>query len=133
MPYSVDWYLVHVVADARLWGHITFEDLEAYTDRCVELLTEAQTHAPHIQLQILLDASDAESIPPIYRMFSQGMRTLRFRNRDTMFLITRNRQVRSVIEITSHLAGDHFRLRVFAERQEALEALTQHLEKITHR
>ena len=133
MPYSADWYLVHQVVDARLSGQVTFEDMEGYTDRCVELLVEAAAHAPQNRLQIIVDATDAVSIPPIYRMFSQGIRTLKFKNRDTMFLITRNSQVRSVIEIASHLAGDHFKLKVFSERQQALEALAAHMEKTAHR
>lgn len=128
MPYSVGWYRPCEVVDARFWGHVSLEDMEGYTDRCVELLTEAETHAPHVRLQIIVDATEAESIPPLYRMFNQGIRTLRFSNRDTMFLVTRNSQVRSVIEIVAHLAGQHFKLKVFAERDEALAALTMHLE-----
>lgn len=130
MPFSVGWYLVHQVSEARLWGHVTLDEMEAYTDRCVDVLTEAQINAPDTRIHMLVDALDAESLPPIYRMFNQGMRTLRFKNRDTMFLVTRNGgQVRSVIELASRLAGEHFALKVFSDREQAIAALTAAMAK----
>jgi len=78
---------------------------------------------------MIFDALEAESIPPMYLMITQGMRTLKFKNRGTFFLLANNKSVRSVIEITSRVAREHFPLRVFTKRQDAIEALNSYLER----
>lgn len=129
MPYHIDWYLPHQVSDARIWGHLSLEELELYTDTCVRMLAEAQAQAPGNRVHIIIDMLDAESIPPLYLMASQGVRVLKFKNRGTMFLLVQNTAVRSVMEITSHVMGVHFPMRIFKERQAALDALAAYLAK----
>ena len=110
-----------------MWGIVTLDEMETYTDICVQMLIEAQAHNPHGFLHIIIDMRQAESIPPLYLMISQGVRVLKFRNRGTMFLIATHGSIRAVMELTARVTREHFPLRIFSERQEALDALTLYL------
>jgi hypothetical protein len=123
MPYYGDWYIVHKVIEARFWGHVSVEETDVHNDVCVRLLTVAQQHAPNSTVYLLFDAGEAESFPPLYLRFAQGMRVLRFQNRGTMFLVVRNNAIRSVLEVTAHISRHHLPLQVFEDRQAALDAI----------
>jgi hypothetical protein len=129
MPYQAEWYLLHQVIDARIWGLMTLDDLDLYLATVVSLLTDAQAHAPENIVHLLLDTLEAESIPPLYLLVKRGVNVMEFKNRGTLFLIARNTAIRSVIEVTAHISRDHFPLRVFKERQAALDALASYLAK----
>jgi len=133
MPYHCDWYLPYRVADARMWGTVSLQEMEDYTNTCVRLLTEAQKHNPGGVVHILLDTREAVSIPPLYLMISQGIRVMKFGNLGTMFLIAENGSTRSVIEVTSRVMRERFPLRIFKERQEALDALVTYLARDARR
>jgi hypothetical protein len=87
----------------------------------VKNLTEAETHAPNTTQHILFDSTENISMPPIYRMMAQALPVLRFKNRGTMFHVTRNSTIRSLMELTAHVTK--FKLRTFATREEAIRAL----------
>lgn len=127
MPYHGDWYVVHKVIEARFWGHVTVDETDTHNDVCVRLLTEAQALDPNNIIYLLFDAGEAESFPPLYLRFAQGLRVLRFQNRGTMFLIVRNSAIRSVFEVTAHISRHHLPMRVFQERQAALHAIESYL------
>jgi len=133
MPYQASWHIVHQVIEARFWGRVSVEDTDVHNDACVQLLTEAQNMAPKSTVHLLLDALEAESIPPLYLRFAQGMRVLKFKNRGTLFLITRSSSIKSIIEVTAYVSREHFPLRVFAEREEALQALDGYLARDAQR
>ena len=123
MPYHGDWHIVHKVIEARFWGRVTVEETDVHNDVCVRLLTEAQARDPNNTIYLLFDAGAAETFPPMYLRFAQGLRVLRFQNRGTMFLVVRNSAIRSVFEGTAHISRHHLPLRVFQERQAALDAI----------
>jgi hypothetical protein len=121
MPLQVDWYIPYRVIDARVWGVFTVEEVQQMSDVFVQYLTETQTHAPNITPHILFDSTENISMPPIYRMMAQALPVLRFKNRGTMFHITRNNTMRSLLELTAHVT--QFKLRTFATREETIRAL----------
>jgi hypothetical protein len=129
MPYHGDWYIVHKVIEARFWGQVTVEETDIHNDVCVQLLTEAQALDPDNTIYLLFDAGEVDSFPPLYLRFAQGLRVLRFQNRGTMFLVVRNSAIRSIFEVTAHISRHHLPLRVFQERQEAIDAIETVLEK----
>jgi len=133
MPIHVDWYLLHHVIRERVWGHATQEDLNQHFDACKQMLAEAYTLSPQNKVHLLVDARDAESLTPLYLAVDRGSQILQFKNRGTLFLVTRNRAVRTVVELTARIGGTHFPLRVFNEHEAALEALTSYLAQDTLR
>src|SRR5690606_2310646 len=100
MPYDGGWYIPCRVAEARFWGNIVSDDLDAHNALCIKVLTEAQEKAPGRLIHMLLDLSEVKTMPPLYLMISRAMPVIRFRNRDTMFLVTRNNVFRSILEAT---------------------------------
>lgn len=129
MPYQAQWYLPYKVIEARVWGRMTLEDWEQHRQSSARMLTEAQIHAPGSTVYLLMDTLDAESMPPIYLTIPKGQRVLKFKNRGTLFLIVQNDAIRSIMEVTAHITSEPFLLRIFKERQAALDALTATLAK----
>ena len=127
MPYHADWYIPLRVAEAHFWGKVDAHDMDEHTERCVELLTEAQIHVPDRLIHLIIDASEVEVMPPTYLMIARAMPVLRFKNRDMMFLITPKSTTRSILELTAHVMN--FRMRVFSTRDEAIEALEAYMLK----
>ncbi|MDX2139260.1 MAG: hypothetical protein SF123_14335 [Chloroflexota bacterium] len=127
MPLSVDWYIPYRVAEARLWGVLSVEEMQHYADECVRVLTESETHAPGKRTYMIMDALELESIPPVYLMLKQALPVLRFKSRDAMFLITRNQAIRNILELTAHVTK--FKLHTFATREEALRAVDDALRR----
>jgi hypothetical protein len=121
MPYHADWYIPLRVAEARFWGKVDSGDLDRHSEACVRLLTEAQVHAPGRLIHLILDVSEVEVMPPTYLMMSRALPTLRFKNRDTMFVIAPKSASRSILEITAHVMN--FKIRTFSTRDEALRAV----------
>ncbi|MBI5929746.1 MAG: hypothetical protein HY862_10580 [Chloroflexi bacterium] len=121
MPYQGEWYIPCRVINARLWGKAAVEDFDKHTALCVELLSQAQIQAPSASVHMLLDVEEAESLPPLYLMFARAMPVLRFKNRGVMFVITRNRTIKSIIELTAHVMN--FSILMFNSRSEAMSAL----------
>ena len=127
MPYEARWYLAHKVMEARFWGEVSINDTDQHSDACVQMLTEAQSQSPTSLVYLLFDALEAENFPPLYLHISQGIRVLKFKNRGAMFAITSNRGIRSIFEITAHLTREHFPLRLFSDRESAVQSLESYL------
>ncbi|MDX2075911.1 MAG: hypothetical protein SFZ02_05735 [bacterium] len=121
MPLHVEWYIPYRVTDARVWGVFTVEEVQQMSDIFVKYLTEASIHAPNTTPHIIFDSTENISMPPIYRMMTQALPVLRFKNRGIMFHITKNNTMRSLMELTAHVTK--FKLRTFATREEAIRAL----------
>lgn len=121
MPYHGEWLIPLRVMEARLWGVVTLDDLDHHTEVCVRLLTEAQTHAPGRTQYLLLDAGEAEYLPPMYLGVMRALPVLRFKNRGPMLFVTHNPTFKSIMNLTAHVM--HFQMRTFTERQEALQHL----------
>ena len=133
MPHEITWYLPHKVIDLRIWGHVTNEETDLHNDIIVSMLSEAQAAAPTEMLYIVYAALEVQSFPPLYLRFSQGLRVLRFKNRGTMFLVAKDGAIRSILEVTARVSREHFPLRVFGERQHAIEALQVYLTRDAQR
>lgn len=129
MAITIDWHIPHRVILQRLWGDATAADMDVHFSECMRLLQEAYAVAPNNKVHLLLDAVEAESLVPLYREVERGSRLIQQKNRGILFLATRNRAVRAVIEITARLGGQHFPLHVFQDMPHAIEALNRLLEK----
>ncbi len=120
MPVEVTWYIPYRVADTKFTGIVTVKDLEYVAQRFVDLLTEAEAHAPGRMVHMFYDTTECESMPPLYLMLKQAMPVLRFKTRGTMFHITRSAALRSMLELTAHVTN--FKTRAFPTREEAVRA-----------
>lgn len=121
MPFHIDWHIQHRVIYAHATGHMKDEDFDYYSATVAQLLTEAQTHAPHVKQYIVLDTLEALNYPPTYLMIKRALPILRFKNRGPMFLVTQSRLIRGLVELTAHVSN--FPLRVFNDRDEAIRAV----------
>src|SRR5688572_22266447 len=121
MPFSGDWYIPNAAIEVRFWGNIDVNDLDQFFSMSMNLLAEAQTEAPGKRLHLIVDGLEIDSMPPAYLMITRTMPMLRFKNRDTMFLITQKSTIRSILELTSHVMN--FPLRIFDTRAEALQVV----------
>lgn len=121
MPYQGEWHIPCRVIYARLWGKAAIDDFDEHTALCVDLLSQAQVESPTTRVHMILDVEEAESLPPLYLMFGRAMPVLRFKNRGVMFVVTRNRTIKSIIELTAHVMN--FSIMMFNSRADALSAL----------
>jgi hypothetical protein len=121
MPYHGEWYIPHRVVNARFWGKAGVDDFDQHTAVCVELLSQAQGQVPGATVHMILDVEEAESLPPLYLMFGRAVPVLRFKNRGIMFVVTRNRTIKSIIELTAHVMN--FSIMMFNSRAEMFSAL----------
>jgi hypothetical protein len=121
MPIEIEWYHPYRVIYTRAWGVLTLDDMQQQSDGFVTLLSEGQIHMPGKLLYLIYDTLEVESMPPVYKLVKQALPVLRFKNRGPMFHITRNRTIRSIIELTAHIT--QFQLQSFATREEAIRAL----------
>jgi hypothetical protein len=55
MPLHIERYIPYQVVDERVWGQVTIEDVHQHTDCMLQILTEAQTHAPGTTIYQLFD------------------------------------------------------------------------------
>lgn len=134
MSYSAEWLVPLRIAEMRVWGEVTLDDMKQHTAVCVQMLTEAQTQFPHRQIHMIFDASGCTAFPPIYLWMPHGLPVLRFQNRGLMLLITNNKRIRSITEVTAHVMN--FQMRTYPQREDALkavEALLSHDERLTIR
>lgn len=118
MSYEGGWLIPLRVVSVRVWGHITVGDLDQHTELCIRLSQEAELKAPGVKLNMIFDASEALSLPPLYLMVSRALPALRYKNRNMMFFITQNHHYKSIINLTAHVM--QFKIRIVADYQEAL-------------
>ncbi|MBZ0280408.1 MAG: hypothetical protein K8L97_06680 [Anaerolineae bacterium] len=121
MPLQIGWYIPYRVIDERIWGKITAEVMQQHQDMIVQMLNEAQIHAPDTRIHLLLDTTETESMPPVYMMLKTALPVLRFKNRGIMFHITRSSAIRNIIELTAHIT--QFQLQSYFNREEAIRTL----------
>lgn len=121
MPLEAEWYIPYRVIDERVWGTLTIEETQQHSDLMVEMLKEAEIHSPGKQVYLLFDDTEAESMPPAYLLLKQALPVIRCKNRGPMFHITHSTTIRSIVELAAHVM--RFKMRSFATREEALDAL----------
>ncbi len=121
MPFEIRWHVPYRVIEIHAKEYLNKEDMLAIAQHLVKMLTEAETHAPDHLVYLLYDSGDAKTMPPLYMMLKQALPVLRFKNRGPLFHVTRSKSIRSIMEITAHVAN--FQLRSFMTREEALHML----------
>lgn len=127
MPYRAEWHIPYRVINARVWGHVTAEDLKEHTNRRSAMLAEAGLHAPDKRVHLLYDALDAHSHPATYFDISQAMPILRSKNRGPMYLITTSDEIKSILELTAYVLD--YQLLVFSTKEAALQVIEMALIK----
>lgn len=132
MPTETSWHRVHRVIEVRTTGHMTIEEAGELSEILSQMLAEGQLHRPGRQMFLLFDSLEAQSVPPLYLFIKHALPVLRFRNRGPLFHITRNKTIRSITELCSHVMK--FELKVFNTREEAIQALDDTLmrEELQH-
>jgi hypothetical protein len=123
MSYQIGWFRRYHIIEEQIKGSPSVAEIEQHFAACEQLLAEAAEAAPRNMVHLLIDARQAESVPPIYEMIQPGARLLTFKNRGRAVLVTQNPKVRTVYEITSRLGGDRYVLHIYPERAEALAFL----------
>lgn len=123
MQYEIDWFIRYRVIQENIRGNPTTREIQQHFEACERLLSEAAEAAPDNMVHLLIDALEAESVPPIYKMIQPGAKLLGYKNRGRALLMTRNPKVSAVYEITSRLGGERYVLHIFREREAALEFL----------
>ena len=121
MPFFGGWYIPYTAIEVRIWGKVDVHDLDQFFELSMNLLAEAQIQVPGKRLHLIADGLQIETMPPTYLMISRTMPMLRFKNRDSMFLITQKSTTRSILELTAHVMN--FPIHVFNTRDEALRAV----------
>lgn len=121
MPLHPQWHIQHRVIYVYATGHIVNAELDAYTAALVEMLTDAQTNAPGVKVYLLFNGLEVESYPPTYLMLKSALPVLRFKNRGTMFHVTKSRMMRSILELTAHVMK--FPIRSFNTLEEGTRAV----------
>lgn len=120
MPQTMEWYIPYRILRSHFWGRCTDEDTIEFTTGAVRFLTEAQIHAPGNLIYNVMDASEMESMPPIYLMLPRAIPTMGFKNRGPLYLVTRQSNIRRIFELTAHIMA--FNLRFYNTWDEAIQA-----------
>lgn len=125
MPLHVEWYLQYRVIDARFSGEVNANDIQKQVRMFVQFLSESQLQAPGRPVYLLFDTLEAESMPPFYQTLNKAIPILKFRNRGPAFHVTRNRKIRSIIDLAAHIA--RFQVYTYETREDAIRDIEAHL------
>ncbi len=121
MPFHINWYLLHRVIEVRLEGDVSMDDMRTQTDLIRVMLDDAEHHAAGRRVFVLLDTLMVKTMPPAYLMLGQALPVLRYKNRGTVYHVTRSKTTRSILELTAHVMS--FAVRAFASREEAMQVI----------
>lgn len=121
MPIEIKWHIPYRVIDERAWGDLTQADTVYHSENIIRLMNEALAHDPEQIVCLLYDDTETTSMPPIYLMLKEIVPLMHFKNRGTMYHITSNDRLRSIINLTGYIMK--FPIRTFSTREDALRAL----------
>jgi hypothetical protein len=103
MPFHGEWYIPYRVLELRLWGNITTEEIREITRLFVKSLTEVEAHNPRNKSYLLFDTLEVTRMPPLYLMMAEALPVLRFKNRELMVHVSRNKAIRAIMDINAHV------------------------------
>jgi hypothetical protein len=131
MPMETRWHTENRVIFVHAYGIVTKPEMEQYAvDKIALLQAAAQIHDEEIDC--IMDASAAETFPPMYRMATTGLPLMRQKNRGVLVMITTNRALRAIVELAAHVFPTMtFKVRFVATMDQALEIVEPHQDAIT--
>lgn len=122
MPYHGEWLIPQRVISVKMWGVVTMGDLDRHNELCLTLIDEVQRETPGRKLHMLLDVIEVDTLPPLYLMPAKALPVLRFRKLfGLMCVLSQNDTLKNIMNLTAHVM--HFQVRVFSEKQAALQTI----------
>jgi hypothetical protein len=132
MPIETKWHIENHVIHVRFYGVVTKADVEQYAVDLLALLKAAeQVHDGKVNA--IADGRHVESFPPIYLMAKTGLPVMRQKNRGVMAMITTNRALRAVVELTAHtFPSIPLGVRFVTTLEQALEIADTYQQPVSH-